>query len=63
MPATPANQRAVKKYKDANYMRIELPVRKEFGETIKAAAAAAGESVTAYVSKAVKAYMDNENGK
>lgn len=44
-------------------MRIELPVRKEFGETIKAAAAAAGESVTAYVSKAVKAYMDNENGK
>lgn len=59
MATTAAGQRAVDKYKKNNYMRIEYPVRKEFGEKVKAAAKAAGMSVSGYITQALTEYWEN----
>ena len=55
-----AQQAAVHKYVKNNYDRIELTVKKGRKEEIKAAAAAAGESVNEYIIRAVDARI---NGK
>lgn len=60
MPVSKANQRAVHKYVKANYDRLDLTVPKGQKEIIKAAAAAAGESVNAYINKAVDERMERE---
>lgn len=57
MPVPKANQKAVNKYVKANYDRINVTMPKGKKETIQAAAAAAGESVNAYINGAIDARM------
>lgn len=63
MASTKAGQKAVNKYIRNNYTRIGYVIPQELGAQIKAAAAAEGIPVNTFITKAVKAYMDNENRK
>lgn len=54
MPVSKAQQKAVNKYMGANYDRINLTVPKGYKDTIKAHAAAAGQSVNAYIADAIR---------
>ena len=58
MPVSKAQQRAVNKYMAANYDRINLTVPKGHKEAIQTAAAAAGQSVNAYINQAIDARME-----
>lgn len=58
-----AQRRAVAKYNAANYDRIEIKVPKGEKEQISSAAAAAGQSVNAFINQAIRQRMeDNANG-
>lgn len=52
-----AKTRAVRKYNEKTYDRIELKVPKGDKEKIKAAAEQAGESVNAFINAAIKERM------
>ena len=54
-----AQQKAVNKYVKNNYDKILVTVPKGDREKIKAAADAAGESVNAYIKKAVELRMES----
>ena len=60
MPVPKANQKAVNKYVKANYDRINVTMPKGKKETIQAAAAAAGESVNAYINGAFDNQMKRD---
>ncbi len=60
MPVPKANQRAVNKYVKNNYDRINVTMPKGQKETIQAAAAAAGESVNAYINTAILQRMERD---
>jgi hypothetical protein len=60
MPVPKANQKAVNKYVKANYDRINVTMPKGKKETIQAAAAAAGESVNAYINGAIDNQMKRD---
>ncbi len=60
MAVSKAQQKAVHKYVKANYDRMELTVPKGRKEVIKDHAAAAGESVNAYINAAIDARMAQE---
>lgn len=60
MPVSEAKNRANKKWDTANLDRIQLVVRAGGKEQIKAAAAAAGETVNHYVVAAINARMAAE---
>lgn len=62
VPVSKAQQKAVNKYMAANYDRINLTVAKGQRDTIKAAAAAVGESVNAYINTAITLRMDQDSG-
>lgn len=64
MPASKAQQKAVNKYMAANYDRINLTVTKGQRDTIKAHAAAQGESVNGFINRAILETMkrDMEGG-
>ena len=53
-----AQRRAVAKYNAANYDRIEIKVPKGDKEIIAQAAAAAGQSVNAFINEAIKTRME-----
>ena len=55
-----AQNKATQKYMKEHYERIHIAVPKGQKDLIKAAADAAGESLTAYVMKAVEMRMNNE---
>lgn len=55
-----AQRRAVAKYNAANYDRIEIKVPKGEKEKISQAAAAAGQSVNAYIGQAINERMERE---
>lgn len=55
-----AHNRASQKYQKNNYERIALSLPKGNKDTWKAAADAAGESLTEYIRKAVEARMAAE---
>ena len=61
MPASKANQRAVNKYKRNNYDRIEITVPKGKREVFQAHAAAHGESVNAFISRAIAEAIERDN--
>ena len=63
MPTSKANQRAVHKYVKANYDRLDLTVPKGKKDLIKDCAAAVGESVNAYINRAIDERIERENGK
>lgn len=62
MAVSKSQQKAVHKYVKANYDRMELTVPKGRKDTIKAAAAAAGESVNAYINEAITRRMEQDAG-
>ena len=53
-----AHQKAVEKYNSINYDRLTFRVRKEETDGIKAAAAAAGETLNSYIYNSVKMRME-----
>ena len=53
-----AQQRATAKYNAANYDRIEIKVPKGDKEIIAQAAAAAGQSVNAFINEAIREKME-----
>ena len=57
---TAAQNRASQKYQKNNYERIALSLPKGNKEKMKAAADAAGESLTEYIRKAVQMRMQSE---
>lgn len=61
MPASKANQRAVNKYKRNNYDRIEITVPKGQREVFQAHAAARGESVNAFINRAISEAMERDD--
>ena len=62
MAVSKSQQKAVHKYVKANYDRMELTVSKGRKDTIKAVAAAAGESVNAYINTAITQRMERDGG-
>ncbi len=60
MPATKAQQRAVNKYMAANYDRINVTVPKGKKDVIRAHADSRGESVNAFINRAIDALLEQE---
>ena len=60
MPATKAQQRAVNKYMKTNYDRINLTMPKGRKDEIKAHASARGESVNAFINRAIEETMERD---
>jgi len=60
MSVPKANQRAVNKYVKNNYDRVNVTMPKGRREIIKVAADAAGESVNAYINRAIDERMERE---
>ena len=56
-----AQRRAVAKYNAANYDRVELRLDKGSKETIKAHAKAQGESLNAFINRAITETMERDN--
>lgn len=61
MAVSKSQQKAVHKYVKANYDRMELTVPKGRKDVIKSAAAAAGESVNAYINTAITQRMERDD--
>lgn len=57
-----AQQKAVKKYINSHYDRIEITAPKGFRQKVQDHAAAAGESVNGYIKKAIENRMESEGG-
>ena len=57
MPTTKASQKAVNKYMKENYDRINLTVEKGKKEILKSHAEARGESVNAFINRAIEEAM------
>lgn len=55
-----AQQRAVAKYNAANYDRVELRIDKGKKEIIKAHAGTQGESLNAFINRAIAETMERE---
>ena len=60
MATSKAQQKAVNKYMAANYDRINLTVLKGRKDIIKAHAESKGESVNAFINRAIDETMDRE---
>ena len=62
MPATKAQQKAVSKYTKANYDEIKIRTDKGRKDIIKAHAENNGESVNAFINRAINEAMEREAG-
>ena len=62
MPASKAQQKAVTKYVKAKYDRFGLTMPKGQLDTIKAHAAAQGESVNGFINRAIREAMERDSG-
>ncbi len=60
MPASKAQQKAVHKYVKTNYDRIEVTVPKGQKDTIKAFAEKHGESLNAFINRAIREAMESD---
>lgn len=60
MAISKAQQKAVAKYNAANYDRIELRVDKGRKEAVQAHAALKGESVNAFINRAITETMERD---
>ena len=58
-----AQQRAVHKYVKANYDRLDLTMPKGRKEELKAHAQARGESVNAFINRAITETLERDNGR
>lgn len=61
MPASKANQRAVAKYMKNNYDELKIRVKKGLREVIQNHAAENGESVNAFIQRAIFAQIERDN--
>ena len=62
MPTTKASQRAVNKYMRENYDRIGLTVQKGHKAELQAHAAERGESLNAFICRAIAEQMKRDSG-
>jgi predicted HicB family RNase H-like nuclease len=62
MPASKAQQKAVAKYMAANYDEVKVRMSKGRKDVIKAHALARGESVNAFINRAVDETMERDKG-
>lgn len=60
MPVSKAQQKAVNKYMAANYDRVNVTMPKGKKDVIKAHADARGESVNAFINRAVDETMERD---
>lgn len=60
MPASKAQQKAVNKYMNAKYDRINLTVEKGRKDAIKAHADIRGESVNGFINRAINETIDRD---
>lgn len=60
-PASKAQQKAVNKYMKSNYDRVNLVMPKGKKNIIQAHAAQQGESVNAYINRAIDEAMQRDN--
>lgn len=60
-PASKAQQKAVNKYMKSNYDRVNLVMPKGKKDVIQAHAAQQGESVNAYINRAIDEAMQRDN--
>lgn len=60
-PASKAQQKAVNKYMKSNYARVNLVMPKGKKDIIQAHAAQQGESVNAYINRAIDEAMQRDN--
>lgn len=60
-PASKAQQKAVNKYMKSNYDRVNLVMPKGKKDIIQAHAAQQGESVNAYINRAIDKAMQRDN--
>ena len=58
-----AQQRAVHKYVKANYDRLDLTMPKGRKKELKAHAQARGESVNAFINRAITETLERDNGR
>lgn len=61
MPTTKAGQRAVNKYMRENYDRVNLTMPKGRKDTVQEHAARMGESVNAFINRAIDEAMERDN--
>ena len=61
MALSDAHKRAVAKYNTANYDRVELRLPKGQKDTVKAYAEAQGESLNAFINRAISETMERDN--
>jgi len=61
MPATKAQQKATAKYRKENYDQLKVEVKKGNKDIIKAHAASMGESLNAFVNRAIIEIMEKDN--
>ena len=61
--STTAQQRAVNKYVKANYDRVNVTFPKGRKEELKAHAQARGESVNAFINRAITETLERDNGR
>ena len=62
MAISDAQRRAVAKYNAANYDRVELRLEKGKKDVAKAHAEAKGESLNAFINRAITETMDRDTG-
>lgn len=61
MATTKASQRAVNKYMKENYDRVNLTMPKGKKESVQAHAESHGESVNAFINRAIDEAMERDN--
>lgn len=61
MALSDAHKRAVAKYNTANYDRVELRLPKGQKDTVKAHAEAQGESLNAFINRAINEAMERDS--
>ena len=61
MPVSKAQQKAVSKYMKENYDELKVRIPKGHKETIKAHAEAQGESLNAFINRAIVETMERDN--
>lgn len=61
MPASKAQQKAVSKYMKENYDEIKVRMQKGKKDEIKAHAESKGESVNAFINRAIDEAMERDN--
>ena len=61
MPVSKAQQKAVSKYMKENYDELKVRIPKGHKETIKAHAEAQGESLNAFINRAIVETMERDS--